>query len=295
LRREKVDVLQVYFPDSTYFGLPLARLAGVPHRLRTRNNLGHWMTPLHRLLGHLLHGCATGTLTNCEAARKALVRDERIAPERVVVLENGVDLDCFLSVPLPRTVRPSQVGVVANLRPVKGLDVLLDAAARLSADHPDLTFRIAGEGEQRAFLQSRAEEKGLAARFQLCGSIRDVPAFLTDVEIAVQPSRSEGMSNALLEYMAAGRAIVATAVGAATDLVADERHGLLVPPDDAGALAAAIARLVRNPFLIRALGQAARERAQRDYSREAMVRRFEDFYEELMGFSSISQSVRRVA
>src|SRR5207245_11089856 len=80
LRRERIDVLQVYFPDSTYFGVPVAWLAGVPAIVRTRNNVGHWLTPLHRRLGRLLNGFTTATIANCEAARQALLESEGPSP-----------------------------------------------------------------------------------------------------------------------------------------------------------------------------------------------------------------------
>src|SRR2546423_8876360 len=99
LRRERIDVLQVYFPDSTYFGVPVAWLAGVPAIVRTRNNVGHWLTPLHRRLGRLLNVFTTATVANCEAARQALLESERPSPPTVVVLENGVDLTRFEAIP----------------------------------------------------------------------------------------------------------------------------------------------------------------------------------------------------
>jgi glycosyltransferase involved in cell wall biosynthesis len=285
LRRHRIDVLQAFFPDSSYFGLPAAWLAGVPHRLRTRNNLGHWLTPLHRFLGRLLNGLTTRTVTNCRAAKDALLAAEGPHPDSVVVLENGVDLSRFdsiapLEVPAPGA--RVRVGITANLRPVKGLDVLLQAAGRLAGVHPHLHFEIAGEGEQRQELERQALACGLAGRFVLRGRVDDVPAFLSTLHIAVLCSHAEGMSNALLEYMAAGRAIVATAVGAATELITDEEHGLLIPPGDPAPLAEAIDRLVRAPEVAVQFGGAARLRARQHYSREAMVRRFEDFYEGLL-------------
>jgi glycosyltransferase involved in cell wall biosynthesis len=286
LRRHRIDVLQAFFPDSSYFGLPAAWLAGVPHRVRTRNNLGHWLTPLHRRLGRLLNRVATCSVTNCRAAAAALIAAEGPAPESVVVLENGVDLDRFeriapLEMPPPGGV--VRVGAVANLRRVKGLDVLIDSAAVLKTEHPQATFEIAGEGEERAALERRISDNGLTVRFELVGSTDDVSGFLSGLHVAVLCSHAEGMSNALLEYMAAGRAVVATQVGAAPDLIAHERHGLLVPPGDAAALAGAIGRLLREPALAMRLGHAARARATRQYGRAAMVRRFEDFYERLAG------------
>jgi glycosyltransferase involved in cell wall biosynthesis len=293
LRRERIDVVQTYFADSSYFGIPTAWLAGVPHRIRTRNNIGHWLTPLHRRLCRLLNVFATRTLTNCEAGRQALLAAEQPRPETVLVLENGVDLDRSRDIPplaahpphpcpLPQggegRVRGMRVGVLANLRPVKGLDVFVRAAARIHNRHPRAVFTVAGEGELRATLEQQAAAEGLARHFTLSGSVADVPGFLAGLDVAVLCSHAEGMSNALLEYMAAGRPIVATAVGAAPELIADGIHGLLVPPGDAAKLAEAIGRLLENRELAQRLGAAARRRAWERYSREAMVRRFEKFY-----------------
>jgi glycosyltransferase involved in cell wall biosynthesis len=298
LRRRRIDVLQAYFPDSSYFGVPLAWLAGVPHRVRTRNNIGHWLTPTHRLLGRVLNLFTTLTVANCEAARRALLEAEGPDPDRVLVLENGVDHERFLAVP-PFTGddRPGLrcVGAVANLRPVKGLDVLLDAAARLAGRHPDVTFRVAGEGPQRGELEAAAGARGLAGRFELPGAASDVPGFLAGLDVAVLCSRAEGMSNALLEYMAAGRPVVATSVGANPELIADGVHGLLVPPGDAAALAGAVGRLLADRGLARRLGEAARRRARERYGREAMVRRFEDFYAGLVARPPVGRAARGTA
>src|SRR5262249_11966606 len=121
LKAEKVDVLQAYFPDSSYFGVTAAWRAAVPHRIRTRNNLGHWLTPLHRRFGRWLNRLTTTTIANCAAARDALIAAEAPASESVVVLENGVDLERFLAVPALLATAPAApvIGAVANLRPVK--------------------------------------------------------------------------------------------------------------------------------------------------------------------------------
>jgi L-malate glycosyltransferase len=281
LRRERIDVVQTYFADSSYFGIPTAWVAGVSHRIRTRNNVGHWLTPLHRWLGRMLNVITTQTLTNCEAAREALVAAEQPRLDTVLVLENGVDLDRFRDIP-PLTMRPAtaeqHVGVVANLRPVKGLDVFVRAAALVHARFPQVVFTVVGEGDLRSDLEQQVAARGLGDHFRLPGSVADVPGFLAGLDVAVLCSHAEGMSNALLEYMAAGRAIVSTAVGAAPQLIVDGAHGLLVPPGDAETLAEAIGRLLEDRQLAQHLGAAGRLRAQEFYSRQAMVQRFEEFY-----------------
>jgi len=114
------------------------------------------------------------------------------------------------------------------------------------------------------------------------GSLADVPAFLADLDVAVLCSNSEGMSNAILEYMAAVRPIVATAVGGNMQLIEDSQDGLLVPPGNPHQLAQAIGRLLDDSPLADRLAEAARRKAEAQYSRQAMVRRFEGFYTDLM-------------
>src|SRR5207249_1590314 len=125
----------------------------------------------------------------------------------------------------------------------------------------------------------------------LCGPMRDIPGFLAGLDVAVLPSRSEAMSNSLLEYMAAARPIVATRVGAAPQLIEHGTHGLLVPPDNAATLAEAIRTLLEAPRQAAAMGAAARRLVHQRYSRQRMVERFERFFGALC--SPLPKSVAR--
>ena len=303
----KPDVLQVYFLDSAYFGVPLARWCGVRKVVRVRNNLGYWLTRKHGVLNRVVSRLADVTLTNSDAGRDALVAAEGLRADRVAVLENGVDLERFakttpLPGPLPEAERGRKsdsgsplclgegflrstirIGCVANLRPVKNIDGFLRAAKLVADRFPHVRFEVAGGGPDRAALESLRAELGLADRFTFRGSVSDVPEFLRELDIAVLPSHSEGMSNAVLEYMAAGKAIVATDVGANANLLGDGQYGRLVPAGDTSALAVAIGELVADPDAVRTLGQAARARVEAEFSRAAMVRRFEQFYGKLTG------------
>jgi glycosyltransferase involved in cell wall biosynthesis len=285
LIREHIDLLQVYFPDSTYFGTIAGRLAGVKAIVRTRNNINHWMTPLHRWIGRLLNRFVTVTVCNSQAAREAVLADERPDPDSVIVIENGVDLERFAHLPPvspARDLRRRRVGMVANLRPVKGVDVLIHAAARVVCWHPDVEFRVAGEGPQRAELEQLINELGLEGRFFLEGNVADVPSFLATLEIAVLSSRAEGMPNAVLEYMAAGRPIVATSVGGTKSLLQDGVNGNLVPAVDPELLAESLLDLLDDPVKASRLAQAARARVQKAHSRGAVVRRFEGLFSQLV-------------
>ena len=282
-RRMRIDVLQTYFLDSTYLGVPLARMCGVRKVVRVRNNLGHWLTNGHRRLGRVMGRLADVTLTNSSSGKQALIDAERLHPEKLVVIENGVDLDRFPNIkPLETNGPQLRVGAVANLRPVKNIDGLIRAAARLRARFPQLRFEVAGDGEQRSELQALIEEHRLVEHFRLCGSVSDIPGFLARQDLAILCSHSEGMSNALLEYMASGRAIVATDVGANRQLIDNEIHGLIVAPKDENSLVSAIEQCIQNPEMCREMGAAARKLVEEKFSRNAMVKRFEDFYEQLV-------------
>jgi glycosyltransferase involved in cell wall biosynthesis len=280
LRRRNIDVVQAYFLDSFYFGAPIARWAGVRRIVRVRNNLGYWLTFRHRLLSRVYRRWEYRVLTNSLLGRTSL-ESEGIAANRIAVLENGVDVERFTSV-APNFADTIRVGAVANLRPVKGLDRLIRSAAALLRKHPNLRFDVAGEGSQRAELERLIQELNIADRFRLVGATSDVPGFLASLDIAVLCSSSEGMSNALLEYMAAGRAIVATRVGAASQLIRDGQDGLLIEPNDDNALTAAIEQLIEKPDHARRLGNSAHRRAVESFSRTAMRRRFEEFYHSLL-------------
>lgn len=298
-RQQRPEVLQVYFLDAAWFGVPLARCWGIPRIVRVQNNLGYWKKQRlgwrQRCWERLVRQAIDNVITNSQAGREALITSG-YRPDRIVVLSNGVDTERFRGFLLPDTTKKRvRVGCVANLRPVKNIKGLMQAAAQLLPRYPHLVFEVAGEGEQRPELEQTLQELNIRERFILHGPIEDVPAFLRRVEIAVLPSLSEGMSNALLEYMAAGRAIVATDVGANATVLRHRRDGLIVPPGDIDALAAGIEELLQQPLKAAAYGSSARRRVEQEYSRQAMLRRFEDFYDHLCGRTAAKLATASIA
>ena len=276
-REVRPDVVQAYFLDSAYLAAPCARLAGVPRVVRVRNNLGYWLTRKHRALNRAVAPLVDLTLTNSQAGADALRASEPRG--RVVVLENGVDCDRFGDFPPPFAAGTFRVGTVANLRPVKNIDGLLRAAKLVLRDRPDAEFVIAGDGPERENLRALAESLGVATRVRFAGSVSDVPGLLKTLDVCVLPSHSEGMSNALLEFLAAGRAVVATDVGANRDLIGD--GGRVVPPGDGGLLAAAILECAADPVDARRHAELGRAGVRLRFGRAAMAARFAEFYESL--------------
>ncbi len=286
LRRERVDVVLTYFADSSYFGVPVARVAGVPRVVRTRFNLGHWQGTRDRWFARLINRFVDAVVVNCGACRESMIDDEWVRPDAITTIPNGVELERFESIPDLEPVRPSgrrlRVGMLANLRPVKAPELLVEAAADLREAHPGVEYLLGGQGELQPALERRIAELGLADAVSLVGPVTDVPGFLAGVAVAVLTSRSEGLPNAVLEYMAAGRAVVATAVGGTGDLIQDGVNGLLVPPGDRPALTRALGRLLGDAELAARLGHAARQSVRDRFGPRERARNYLTFFEGLL-------------
>jgi glycosyltransferase involved in cell wall biosynthesis len=166
----------------------------------------------------------------------------------------------------------------ARLDEQKGHGVLLRAAAEL----PGVAFAFAGEGPERGALEALAAELGVADRVAFLGYRADIAALLAACDVFALPSLYEGSSLAVLEAMAARRAVVSSAIGGTEELIDDGRSGLLVPPGDVAGLRAALTRLLGDEELRTDLARRARERVERDFTPEAMTRANERIYRELL-------------
>jgi len=285
LHSRRIDLLQVHFIDSSYFGIAAAKLARIPV-IRTRRNSGYWQGTRDRWLGCVSNWLSHSTIANCAAAKEAVIAQEFARPESVVVISNGINTERFADIPELSTSwgqRAPRIGAVANLRAVKGLDTLVRAAAQVIRRFPQAEFVVAGEGEQRGALERLIAQEDLQHRFHLVGASSDIPQFLSTLDIAVLPSQSEGLSNSLLEYMAAGRAVIATAVGGNTELISNERNGLLVSANDPGALADSIVRYLADPGFAANMGRAARVKILQEHAWTAATGRMVHHYRALMG------------
>jgi glycosyltransferase involved in cell wall biosynthesis len=260
---------------SNIFGLPGAALAGVPVRVGNRREINPDKSTLQIAMQRAAYACAHRVVANSRAAADRL-HAEQVPLHKIAVIPNGLEGSRYAA-RATRT-RPRRVIVVANLRQEKGHDVLIDAATSVLRVFPDARFECVGAGPERDRLVTRTEASGVAHAVTFGGHCDDVPTKLAAADIFVLPSRSEACPNALLEAMAAGLPVVASAVGGILELVTDGRNGLLTPPGDPDALAERVIRLMSSPSLAQGLGEAARETAQTRYSFDHMVHAFEQLY-----------------
>ena len=292
--RRRIDVVHAYNFYGNVFAVPPARLAGARVVIASIRDCGPYLSPMQLRVQRLVCRAATCVMANAGAVRDWLVADG-YDRDRIVVIPNGVDLERF-RVPVDVAAVRRGLGidpdvplvtVVSRVTRLKGLEQFITAAAILTDRHPRVRFLVAGEpapGDDLylASLKRLAARLGLGDRLVFAGLRQDVPSLLAASTAAVMPSLNEALSNALLESMAAGLPTVATRVGGTAEALTDGATGLLVPPDDALALAAALGRLLDDPVMAAGLGRAARVTIEQRFSLAAMVAATERLYIDLL-------------
>ncbi|MGE5838268.1 MAG: glycosyltransferase [Acidobacteriota bacterium] len=272
-RQRAIQIVQTCDYYANVIGLAGAALARVPVRIASRRELKPDKSRTQLAVQRVAYQLAHRVVANSPAAAKQLAH-EGLAADHVRVIPNGLDIQRFhgkVHGPIESII------AVANLRPEKSHDILLEAFARSTANRR-LRLRVVGDGPCRAALERQARESGLGHRVEFLGHREDVADLLALSGLFVLPSRSEAFPNSALEAMASGLPVIASAVGGLLDLIEDGRNGLLVPPGDADALAGAIDRLVAQPTLAAALGESARRHVRDRYSFARMVASFEHLY-----------------
>jgi glycosyltransferase involved in cell wall biosynthesis len=301
LIRNRIEIVHTINVYPNLFGVTAAWLAGTPVIVASVRDMGQvWSDGLRRAQKAVCR-LADTVVTNAEAIAGRL-RKEGYDPRRIEVIRNGIaaaapsaggaPLREELGLPADAIL----VGAVCRLHWVKRLEDFVDAAALLAPRDPRLRFLIVGPitgSPERVSLASelreRAAARGIADRVVFTGARSDVPRVLAELSVSVLPSLTEGLSNTLLESMAAGVPVVATAVGGNPEIVDHGVTGLLVPALAPAELAAAIARLLDDPALAADLGRAGRRRIERDFGCARMVDETRDLYRRLL----VREGVRR--
>ena len=292
-RAEKVDIVHSHNWSTLLYSVAAAQLARVPIVVHGEHGKDDTNVDRRRLIASRV--LVRGVARVCAVSRdltEELVRDWRVPRERVARIPNGVDLEAFGRDDERDTLRkelglPPGSRVVMNtggFRTIKDHPTLLRAFARIHGEDPAARLVLVGSGgaaDPRAGLDRMAAELGIREAVVFAGVRQDIPRVLQVCDVYVNSSRFEGMSNTILEAMAAGRPVVATDVGGNPELVEDGVSGFLVPPGDEGHLAARVVKLLRDASLRSRMGAAGRARVEAVHSMGGMVRAYADLYEEL--------------
>lgn len=292
---EQFDILQTFFEDSIYVGFLSSIFSkSQPRLLSNRRDMGlgpenePWYHSVFRFVRPAVHRRFDAIVANCAAVAEHVSKIDRIPRDRIKVLYNGVDIPRradVMSIPEPFSLHPDAfwIGIVASLTPVKRHDLLLQSMRILVSEEPRLNARllILGDGPLEQKLRTYSQTLGLLNQVDFLGATHDVDAYLRNLDVGVLCSDREGLSNAILEYMANSIPVIATDTGGARELLAGGA-GELVPCGDANALSSALLRLARNDSLRRRLGEAGRSDVQQRFSWSQSINSQQTFYRELL-------------
>ena len=294
LFKRRVHVVHSYSFYGNVFAVPAARLAGVPVVIASIRDRGVYLSPAQLNLQRHVCRFADHILVNAESLRAWLI-DEGYDASKISIIRNGVEhaaneprsrvaavCDEF-GLPADSAI----VAVVGRIAPSKGLEYFLDAAAVVAKRCATARFLIVGEPASDVpryldDLRARAERNGIADRVIFAGLRHDIPELLAGATMAVLPSLNEGLSNALLESMAAGLPVVATRVGGTPEAIDGGVNGLLVPSRDAYALAESMTTLLDDPRRAATLGLTARRTVDERFSMARMTAATERLYLDLL-------------
>jgi glycosyltransferase involved in cell wall biosynthesis len=306
LREREIDVVHTHDYYTNIFGMAGTRLAGVSVRIASRRQ-SSVRAASKRFVERLAYNLSHAVVANCEEVRTQLVR-EGVPPHKIKTIYNGLDTGRVMVKPgatrdellarlgLPRDGRRSFVTIVANIRAVKDHATFLRAARRVRATLPHARFVIAGGGELTDSTRELAALLTLQDDVFFTGPCERVAELLSISDVCVLSSVSEGFSNAILEYMAAGRPVVATDVGGAREAVVEGETGYLVQRGDDRAMAERIAELLQDPARARAMGERGRRLIESKFSCEEQLSRTSELYDELLANNRIvTRSQRRMA
>lgn len=291
IRKNKIKIFVTYFESSNIWGSIIARIAGVPVVISSRRDLGFNLKTRHILAYKITNHLFDKIIAVCEAVKWNIVKTEKVSPNKIITIYNGVSLyknntidKSGINRALGLEPNKLTVTILANLDPVKGHKDFLVAASEVLKSYKSVQFLLVGEGkkEYEQYLHQLVDKLGIKNNVIFAGFRPDIQDVLSISDICVSSSSSEGLSNSILEFMSAGKPVVATDAGGNRELVVDEKTGILVPPSNPRTLASSIERLLENRQLAESMGQAGRKRIEELFSSKKMMQEIEDLYDTLL-------------
>ena len=289
LKENKIDLVHTHDFYTNVFGMAAASLAGVTAKVASKRETGGMRSSSQEFVEKLAFGRAEAIVANSIAVRNHLTA-RGISADKINVIYNGLDLPGFENAQknsekfgLPTDENIRFVTLVANLRhAVKNVPMFMRAAKRVAEAVPNTHFVVAGEGELEAELMAMAVELGIRDKVHFIGRCSDIPSLLSASSACVLTSIAEGFSNSILEYMAAGKPVVATNVGGAAEAVVDGETGYLVASDDDTKMAEHLIELLKDDGKAIEFGDAGRAVVQGKFSQEAQLHNTLGLYNSLL-------------
>jgi glycosyltransferase involved in cell wall biosynthesis len=286
MRRHGTKVAELYFVEGHFLGAIAARLARVPLVLSWRRDLAYQYGIKEKWMARIANPLVTRVLANSVAVRDAISHIEGIPQNRFDVIYNGINLDNFDRQAKHLTNNEFQefskeklvVTLLANLRPIKNIRCFLKAARTVAEEREDVVFLILGSGEEEIALKKYADELEINDQIYWAGSVSEPAPYLKQSRVGCLSSDSEGLPNAVVEYMAAGLPVVATAVGGIPEVLVDGETGFLVDKGDADSLARHIIDLLNNPERRATMGAAGRQRVEQHFSLDTQMQALKQLY-----------------
>ena len=298
LREKDIDLIQSHDFYTNIFGMSAGFLAGVQVRIASRRETDCMRTRAQLISQRMAYALAHQVVANSEAVRMKLI-DEGVRRKGVTVIHNGIDTTRLETPAVSRNESLKQLGassacsfrglvtIVANMRhEVKDYPMFLRAAQLVKHSVPGTAFLVAGEGHLRSSIESLAEELGLRDSVFFLGRCEEIAHLLNASDVCVLSSRAEGFSNSIIEYMAAGRAVVATKAGGAAEAIVDGETGYLVDSGDYIAMAKRLVSLLQSPATARAMGHRVKQRVEQNFSSRALLHNTETLYQRLLDASA---------
>lgn len=280
-RRNEYDVVHLHLMHANVYGVPAARIAGVPTVVATKHNDEQfWQKRTVNAIHNFLLDRIDAVITISDHVRRYLCDVTDVDPSKVETVHYGFDPSPFddIDEDSVQAVRREfaaddapLVGTVARLTEQKDLPTLLRAHQRVLEDHSDAHLAVVGRGERESALKRHASELGIRDSVTFAGFRRDIPELMHAFDLFALPSRWEGFGVVFMEAMAAGTPIVASNTSAIPEVVADGQNGVLCAPGDADSFASAIADLLGDPERAYSYGASGRERLETEFTIDRMV------------------------
>ena len=293
LKTENVRIVHTFHETSDLWAGLISKIGGNRILVSSRRDMGFLRSAKHDIGYRFMNPVFDLVLTVSDQVRRFCIEKDGLSPQKVLTLYNGIEVEKTayrygvegLRTQLDINDKAPLVVTVGNIRPVKGIDVLVETAGKVVRQDPTAVFVMIGRNSDPTYfckVQDRVQQLGIQRNVKFLGESEKILSYLPQCDVFFLPSRSEGFSNALIEAMACGLPCAATRVGGNAEAIEEGRSGYLVENEDAEAAADRILRLLRDPELAKKMGKAGREIIETKFTAKVMIQQLVGHYERLL-------------